>query len=83
VARYVVDTYSLIWFLANKPRLGDNARHALTDPHSELILPAIALAEALWILSSRKLDVAPEQFLTVIDANSRITIYPLTREIRK
>ncbi len=81
MARYVVDTHALIWFLAKSQRLGNKARLALNDPRSELVLPAIALAEALWILSSRKLDVAPQALLSAIDADPRITVYPLTREI--
>jgi len=81
VARYVVDTHALIWFLANSRKLGRNARRALNDPLSELVLPSIALAEALWILSSRKLGVAPAELLLAIDADPRITVYPLTREI--
>lgn len=81
MARYVVDTHALIWFLAKNQRLGENARRALNDPRSELILPAIALAEALWILSTRKLGVAPGELLQAIDADPRIIVYPLTREL--
>jgi PIN domain nuclease of toxin-antitoxin system len=45
----VVDTHALIWFLEGNPRLGAAAKTVLMDPDSELILPAIALAEAVWI----------------------------------
>jgi PIN domain nuclease of toxin-antitoxin system len=81
VARYVVDTHALIWFLAKNQRLGNNARQAFNDPLSELILPSIALAEAPWILSSRKLGIERKELLMAIDADPRITVYPLTREI--
>jgi PIN domain nuclease of toxin-antitoxin system len=48
--KYVVDTHALIWFLAGSPRLGVNAASVLSDPASELILPATVLAEICWIV---------------------------------
>ncbi len=44
--RYVLDTHALIWFLEGNFRLGENARKIISDPNSQLILPAIVLAEA-------------------------------------
>ena len=81
MARYVVDTHALIWFLAKNPRLGSSARQVLSDPANELILPAIALAEALWIVDSRALGVTTTQVIQAVDADSRIAVYPLTRAI--
>jgi PIN domain nuclease of toxin-antitoxin system len=81
VAKFVVDTHALIWFLAKNPSLGERAREALASPDSDLVLPSIALAEALWILSSRRLGLVPADLILAIDADPRITVYPLTREI--
>jgi len=50
--KYVVDTHALFWYLGNSPRLGPGADAALSAPDSELVLPAIALAEACWIIES-------------------------------
>ena len=47
--KYVIDTHALIWFLEGNSRLGENAKNVLTDPSSQLVLPAIALAEAVWM----------------------------------
>jgi PIN domain nuclease of toxin-antitoxin system len=79
--RFVVDTHALIWFLAKNPNLGVEARRTLNEPNSDLVIPAIVLAEALWILTSRKLEVEPIELLSAIDTDHRITVYPLTREI--
>lgn len=53
---YVVDTHALIWFLEGNARLGINAQAVLSNLSSRLILPAIALAEAVWILERGKFD---------------------------
>jgi PIN domain nuclease of toxin-antitoxin system len=52
--KYIVDTHALIWFLEGNPRLGIRAKAILSDLSSELILPAIALAESVWIVSRGK-----------------------------
>jgi PIN domain nuclease of toxin-antitoxin system len=57
VMKYVVDTHALIWFLEGNPRLGASAKTVLMDPISELILPAIALAEAVWIVDRGKTSI--------------------------
>jgi hypothetical protein len=35
MAKYVIDTHALIWFLSNPKRLGPEARKRLKDPNSE------------------------------------------------
>jgi PIN domain nuclease of toxin-antitoxin system len=40
--KYVIDTHALIWFLEGNSRLGKNAKNVITDPSSQLVLPAIA-----------------------------------------
>lgn len=80
--KQVVDTHALIWFLTGDRRLGANAEAILRDPNSELVLPAIVLAEACWIVEhgrSQSLTVAG--LVADIDADPRVEILPLTREI--
>ena len=55
--KYVVDTHGLIWFLEGNPRLGTNAKTILADSKSQLIFPAIALAEAVWIVDRAKTSI--------------------------
>ena len=52
--KYVVDTHALVWFLEGNSRLGVNAKTVLANTESLLILPAITLAEAIWMLIAVK-----------------------------
>jgi PIN domain nuclease of toxin-antitoxin system len=76
--RYVLDAHALIWFLLDHPKLGPDAKRVLSDPASVLVLPAIALAEATWVVSQRRTaltDVAA--FFHSVTTDPRITIAPL------
>ena len=76
--RYVLDAHALLWFLLDHPKLGPAAKRVLSDPASDLVLPAIALAEAAWIVSRRRTaltDVAA--FFQSVTADPRIAIAPL------
>ena len=80
--RYVVDTHALIWFLEDNPRLGSNAKAILTHATSQLILPAIALAEAVWIVERGKTSIpSVADLLSAIDADPRVIIYPLDQAV--
>lgn len=79
--KYVVDTHALIWFLANNPRLGPDAERILSDPHSELILPATALAEVCWIVERRAVGLAISDVLHALDNDLRFAIHPLDRTV--
>jgi PIN domain nuclease of toxin-antitoxin system len=47
--KHVLDTHALVWHLEGNPRLGPQAKKAIDDPLSNLILPIIALAEAAYL----------------------------------
>jgi PIN domain nuclease of toxin-antitoxin system len=80
--KYILDTHALIWFLEGNSRLGASAQAILTEPTSELILPTIALAESLWIVSRGKTSIpSVEALLTVVSCDSRVTIYPLDQTV--
>jgi PIN domain nuclease of toxin-antitoxin system len=79
--RFVVDKHALIWFFAKNPALGNQARSVLLDPKSQLVVPSVALAECLWILTSRKLPIRSAELLAAIESDSRIEIYPLTGDM--
>jgi PIN domain nuclease of toxin-antitoxin system len=55
--KYIIDTHALIWFLEGNNKLGENAKKILGDPHSQLILPSIVLAEAIWIVEKGKTSI--------------------------
>lgn len=79
---YVVDTHALIWFIEGNSRLGSNAKTILSNPNSKLILPATALAEAVWIVERGKTSIPnANALLTIINTDARITVYPLDNNI--
>lgn len=79
--KHVIDTHALLWFLGGDPRLGSKAKAVLQDPASQLILPAIALAEACWVLQKSRTKISAMQLLEVIDSDPRIVLYPLDRAV--
>ncbi|PZO41493.1 MAG: twitching motility protein PilT [Pseudanabaena frigida] len=80
--KYILDTHALIWFLEGNARLGLTAKEILSDSSSELILPAIALAEAVWIVSRGKTSISSvEALLKVVKQDKRVSIYPLDSDV--
>jgi PIN domain nuclease of toxin-antitoxin system len=80
--QYVIDTHALIWFFEDNARLSLQAKTVLSDPNSQLILPAIALAEAVWIVDRGKTTIpSSTAILTDVLGDSRIRIYPLDSTI--
>ena len=80
--KYVVDTHALIWFLEGNSRLGENATNVLSDPTSQLILPAIALAEAAWIVERGRTSIpSVVALINTVNADPRLIIYPLDKAI--
>jgi PIN domain nuclease of toxin-antitoxin system len=79
--KHVVDTHPLLWYLANSPRLGPAAKSVLSDPASELVLPAIVLAEACWIVERGRVALAVDQLLQALDADPRIQVHPLDEAV--
>ncbi len=80
--KYIVDTHALIWFLEGNKRLSQPAKTVMVASDSEMILPLIALAEAIVVIEKGRTtipDVA--QFLAKVYADPRIEIYPLILEI--
>jgi PIN domain nuclease of toxin-antitoxin system len=82
--QYVVDTHALIWFFEDNPRLSLPVKAVLSDPNSQLILPAIALAEAVWIVDRGKTTIpSAADLLAAVLADPRIRIYPLDQSVIK
>lgn len=80
--RYIVDTHALIWHFEGNSLLGPAAKSVTTDPNSELILPAIALAEAMFIVEKGRCALTSvSDLLDDIRADSRFNVFPLTSGI--
>ncbi|MBP7963428.1 MAG: PIN domain-containing protein [Caldilineaceae bacterium] len=50
---YIIDTHALIWYLDKDHRLSPSAKRILDDPDARLLIPAIALSEALFIVERK------------------------------
>lgn len=79
--KYVVDTHALLWYLSGSPRLSAAARRVLEDPASELVLPAIALAEACWTVERGRISLSVAEILAAVDRDVRLDVLPLDRDV--
>ena len=81
-SRFVLDTHALVWYLEGSARLSSAAKAVMDDPASEMILPAIALAEAVHIVDKGRTSISnsPDLLRDVV-TEQRIRIQPLTLEI--
>jgi PIN domain nuclease of toxin-antitoxin system len=78
-AKHVLDTHAILWYLAGSPQLGAAAKAILQDQGSELLIPAIALAEACWIVEHGKVSLSTNDLMLAIDSDPRIRILPLDK----
>ena len=80
--KYVVDTHALIWFLEGSPRLGSKARAILSAPDSQLVVPATALAEAVWIVERGRTSISEATtILKLVNLDTRAVVYPLDANV--
>ncbi len=83
-SKYIVDTHALIWYLESSPRLGAAAKAVLDDPASNLVLPLIALAEAVDIVDKRRTKLTSvADLLSDVAKDSRIELMPLDLDTLK
>ena len=77
--KFILDTHALVWHLEGNSRLGPSARAVIDDPASELVLPAIAFAEAMYIVENGRCSIpAVSDLLSDVQNDSRIEVFPLT-----
>ncbi len=80
--KYIVDTHALIWHLEGKATLGKKAKAVIDSPRSELVVPIIALAEAVFIVEKGRTGIPNvSDLLNDVFSDPRIEIYPLSFEI--
>jgi PIN domain nuclease of toxin-antitoxin system len=80
--KHVLDAHAIIWFLENHPALGIAAKDVLSDPASDLVLPVIALAEAVFVVDKGRTSLPnSDVLLRDVAADTRIEIAALTLEV--
>jgi len=80
--KYILDTHALIWHLEGNKLLGNAARNVIDDPAAQLVLPIIALAEAVFVVEKGRTAIpAVADLLDDVRHDSRVEIIPLTEQI--
>ena len=79
--KYIIDTHTLLWYIADDPALGTAAGAILDDATSELVLPAIAFAEACFIIERGRVSLALSDLMSAIDSDTRLIFVSLDRVI--
>jgi len=80
---YIIDTHTLLWYLDADPRLGVQARQILHDSTMRALLPAIALAETIFILERKPLlyKITELDVLQRLAVDARITVVALDQAV--
>jgi PIN domain nuclease of toxin-antitoxin system len=80
--KHVVDAHTLVWCVEGNPALGNQARLILADPNSQLVLPMIALAEAICVVEKQRCGIPSAPILlNRVQTEPRIDLYPLTWDV--
>lgn len=77
---YVADTHSLAWYLLDSPRLSPAADRAFQEVEANkarLLVPAIVIAELMFIVERGKLRADIDELLRRIEAASNFELRPL------
>lgn len=80
---YVIDTHTLLWYFSNNRRLSQPTRAVLDDVNNRFVIPAIVLAEAIFILERKgnRFTVSESELITAVQKDSRIAITPINEEV--
>lgn len=77
---YVTDSHSLIWYLLDSPKLSFNANEtfkAVEQGKAKLLIPAIVIAEIIFIVQSGKVQTDLDSLLVKIQESDNFQISPL------
>jgi PIN domain nuclease of toxin-antitoxin system len=77
---YVTDSHSLIWYLLDSPKLSFNANKVfkkIEDGKAQLLIPAIVVAEIIYIVQSGKVQADLDILLLRVQESDNFQISPL------
>ncbi len=82
---YVTDTHSLVWYFTENSRLSKKASKAFeqTVKGGIIIVPAVVLAEIMFIAKKGKITLSFEETLRKIEEYENFDIAPLDADILK
>jgi PIN domain nuclease of toxin-antitoxin system len=81
--KFIADTHAVLWYLTADARLGANAKAAFENPNNQIIIPAIVVAESLFIIEHGKSPAASSQLWDFILRSTNVTFYPLDLAVLK
>jgi PIN domain nuclease of toxin-antitoxin system len=81
----VTDTHSIVWYFTNDPMLSKKALDAFEKTTKEglIIIPAVVLAEMMFIAKKGKIVLNFEEILKTIEEYDNIEVAPLDIDILK
>lgn len=50
VSKHILDAHTLIWYMEGNPKMGSQAKKIIDALESQLVLPLIALIEAVFVI---------------------------------
>jgi len=81
---FVLDAHAIVWYLEGNPRLGARAKAIIDTRDNAFVLPAIALAEAAYVVEHRRSAIpSVQELFERVEADRRIRVAPLTIETVK
>lgn len=78
---YVIDTHPLVWFLEANKRLGKRAKSVLLKADTEMVIPAIVLAESKFLFAKKRINIDLDAIYTRVITAHNCTVYPLDEEV--
>ncbi len=79
--KFVLDTHTVLWHMTGDRKLAQNAKAVLMEPSSDLIFPAIAVAEALFIIQAGKSSALVKDLWEFTFATANVAFYPLDEAV--
>ena len=82
--RILADTHTLVWYLAESPKLSAKADQLLQDAESgllELVVPTIVLAEAMRVVERRNPGLSMEELFAGLSRFERANVVSLDMTI--
>jgi PIN domain nuclease of toxin-antitoxin system len=82
---HVTDTHSIVWYFTDDPRLSRGALEVFekTIKEGAIIIPAVVLAEIMYIAGKGKITLTFDETLQKIDSYENFSVAALDLEILK
>jgi len=80
---FIADTHAVIWYLTADDRLGQNAKTIMHRSDNQIAVPAIVVAESLYIIEHGKSPATTIQLWDFVLQSSNVSFCPLDVSVLK